>query len=68
MSEIKGIKLTSLQAQMLSRLRNEKKLYWTYSKSSETTSLKSLVKKGIAEVHELSNNGEYTKHTYWTLK
>lgn len=60
--------LSILQQKVLDLLKKNGKIYWTRTMASQTHSLTSLVKRGIVEVKELDNNGDYQRGTYWILK
>lgn len=61
------INMSALQYKMFERLKKGD-VKWTETTASETHSLKSLVKHGIADVHGLKYDGSYGRETYWSIK
>jgi len=59
--------LSDRQKRMIEKLKDGK-ITWKGTSSSETHSLKSLVRRGLVSVHGLDTNGDYCKDTYWILK
>lgn len=60
--------MSKAQLEMLERLDNGEVIKWTSTTRNQSRSLKSLVNRGLAEVHGLNDVGGYCKDTYWVLK